>query len=906
MGIAGTTFTISASGADIWDTADAFHFAYQPWTGDVEIVARVASVPTTDAWAKAGVMIRESLTAGSRHAMMVVTPGNGTAFQRRATTGGLTTHTAGPGATAPYWVRLVRQGSSFSAYASATGTAWTLVGTDTIPMGTSVLVGMPVTSHNNGVLGSASLDAVSVSAPTVNVPPTVSLTSPVDGASFAALATISLAATASDSDGSVSRVDFYAGATLVGSDTTAPFGVTWSGVPAGNYTLTAVATDNGGLPTTSTPVSISVTGGGGTLPVPWAQTDIGSVTFAGTGSFAAGTFTVTGSGADIWDAADAFHFVYQPLTGDGEIVARVATLQNTDPWAKAGVMIREALTPGARHAMVIVTPGNGTGFERRVTAGGLTTHTSGPVVTAPYWVRLVRQGTTFSGYASANGTTWTLIGTDTIAMAASVYVGLPVTAHNNTLVTTATLDGVALSGGVTTTTTTVPVTTTTVTTTTSITTSTVPTTTTTSSTTTSTVPVTTTSTVPTTTSTSSTVTTSSTTVTTSTTSTTTSTSTTTLPTTTTTTSTTSTTVPSAWLNADIGAVGLAGSGTVVNASASVSGSGADIWDLADAFHFTYQALTGDGQIIARVATLQNTDPWAKAGVMVRASLAPGSAEAMLIVTPGNGVAYQRRTTTGGSTTHTPGPVVTAPYWVKLVRAGTVVTGYASADGGTWVAVGSSTLPLGTTAYVGLAVTSHNNGLLCLATFDNVALSSAAASLPPPWLETDVGGVGAPGFGTDTNGTFAITASGTDIWGTADQFHFVYQSLAGDGTLTAHVTSVPTTDPWAKTGVMIRETLAAGSAHGMMMLTRGNGAAFQWRAATGAATNNVFGPVVTAPYWVRLVRSGSLLSAYTSANGTAWTLVGSASIPMATNVYVGLAVTSHNNQVLGTGTVDSVQ
>ena len=353
-------------------------------------------------------------------------------------------------------------------------------------------------------------------------------------------------------------------------------------------------------------------------------------------------------------------------------------------------------------------------------------------------------------------------------------------------------------------------------------------------------------------------------------------------------------------------MGVAGSATVVNDTATVRGSGADIWGVVDAFHFVYQPLTGDGQIVARVASVQNTDPWAKAGVMVRASLAPNSAQALMAVTPGNGVVFHRRTTTGGATTHTAGPLASAPYWVRLVRAGNVVTGYASTNGTTWTPVGSSSIALGATAYVGLAVTSHNNAVLSLAQFDNVALGSSAVSLPPPWLDADVGAVGAAGVGTYSNGIFTVTASGSDIWFSADQFHFVYRPLAGDGQITARVNSVPTTDAWAKAGVMIRETLAPGSAHGMMIVSRSSGTAFQWRPSTGAATNHLAGPAVTAPYWVRLVRSGSLVSAYTSANGTAWTLLGSSSIPMAANVFVGLPVTSHNNQLIGNATLDNVE
>jgi hypothetical protein len=90
-----------------------------------------------------------------------------------------------------------------------------------------------------------------------------------------------------------------------------------------------------------------------------------------------GTFTLRGSGADIWGSADAFHFAYQPLTGDGSIVARVASLTHTHAWAKAGVMIRENLDADARHAMVVVTPSNGVAFQRRTSTGGSSAHTAG-------------------------------------------------------------------------------------------------------------------------------------------------------------------------------------------------------------------------------------------------------------------------------------------------------------------------------------------------------------------------------------------------------------------------------------------------------------------------------------------------------------------------------------------------
>ena len=100
-----------------------------------------------------------------------------------------------------------------------------------------------------------------------NIAPTVSITSPTNGAAFTAGANITINATAADSDGAVSKVDFYQGSTLLGTDTASPYSFTWNGVAAGNYALTAKATDNGGATTTSSVVNITVTGGGGAVVV---------------------------------------------------------------------------------------------------------------------------------------------------------------------------------------------------------------------------------------------------------------------------------------------------------------------------------------------------------------------------------------------------------------------------------------------------------------------------------------------------------------------------------------------------------------------------------------------------------------------------------------------------------------
>ncbi len=173
------------------------------------------------------------------------------------------------------------------------------------------------------------------------------------------------------------------------------------------------------------------------VPNPWSAGDLGSGTLAGSGYANGDTVVLTGAGADIWGTADGGRFMGQPLSGNGTIVARVVSLQDTDPWAKAGVMIRESTAAGARHAFCCVTPGNGVAFQRRTVANAASVHTAGSRSAAPRWVKLVRTGTSLTGYESADGVTWTVVGSDTIAFGNPVQIGLAVTSHNAALLCTA-------------------------------------------------------------------------------------------------------------------------------------------------------------------------------------------------------------------------------------------------------------------------------------------------------------------------------------------------------------------------------------------------------------------------------------------------------------------------------------
>jgi regulation of enolase protein 1 (concanavalin A-like superfamily) len=167
--------------------------------------------------------------------------------------------------------------------------------------------------------------------------------------------------------------------------------------------------------------------------------DAGDVGWPGSAGQASGTYTVVGSGVDIWNNADSFHYVYRGVSGDFTNVVRVVTLQNTDPWAKAGLMIRGNLNQNSMNALIAITPQNGALFSFRTDAGAAS-HSSAGSGTAPYWVKLVRTGNLFTGYSSPDGANWNQVGSTNLPMSANAFLGLAVTAHNNTKTNTATFD----------------------------------------------------------------------------------------------------------------------------------------------------------------------------------------------------------------------------------------------------------------------------------------------------------------------------------------------------------------------------------------------------------------------------------------------------------------------------------
>jgi len=741
-----------------------------------------------------------------------------------------------------------------------------------------------------------------------------------------------------------------------------------SGATSGSFSLTV---NN----ETATSASFTIT----SLPSGWSDSDVGSVGVAGTASYASGTFTVEGSGTNIGGTADAMHFAYQSLSGDGAIVAHLASSSA----GQTGVMIRETLNANATAAFVDFQSSY-LYFYQRATTGASMSQVSGGSSYAgslPYWVELVRSGNSFTAYTSLNGLSWTQLGSSvTISMATDVYIGLAVSSRNNSSLATNTFDTLSVGSAST------PA----------------PAISSLSATTGSTGaqiiisgsgfgsdqggslvfigtsplnvsfwsdssiivtlpagvssgylvvsvapslndsnPV--------------------------------------------SFDVTSQPLPSSWSDGDVGSVGVAGNATYASGTFTVKGSGTNVGGTADSMHFAYQWLSGDGTILAHLASSSA----GQTGVMIRETLNP-NATAAFVDFRSSYLYFYQRATTGASMAQVSGGSAYAgslPYWVQLVRSGNSFTVYTSLNGLFWTQLGSTvTISMASNVYIGLAVSSQNNSSLATDTFDTVSVNSTTAlapvisslsvstgpigtqvaisgtgfgntqgnsvatlggvslsisswtntaigatipsgaasglivvsvaptmndsnavafnvttqPLPYTWLDQDVGNVGVTGSATYSSGTFTVKGSGTAIGGTADAMHFVYQSLSGNGSIVARVVSTTA----GQAGIMIRETLNANATHAFVDY-QNSYIYFYERPSTGASDVNQGSLYQGLPYWVQLVRSGSTFTAYTSLNGLYWTQLGSQTITMASNVDVGLAVSSQNNSSLATATFDNV-
>jgi hypothetical protein len=219
---------------------------------------------------------------------------------------------------------------------------------------------------------------------------------------------------------------------------------TTGATPAGSYSLT-VSGASGRL-SHSVMVGLVVNAAGG-LPPGWTDQDIGMPGLSGNARFNSGTFTVSGSGVDIWGTSDEFNYVSQAVTGDITITARVASQEDTSSWAKAGVTIRESTAANSAHVSLYVTPGHGVNMQYRPARGASSVQLAEIAgVAAPYWVRVQRSAHGFTGFASADGVKWTQVGSIAVTMASSATAGLAVTAHDYAALNTSSFDHESIAG----------------------------------------------------------------------------------------------------------------------------------------------------------------------------------------------------------------------------------------------------------------------------------------------------------------------------------------------------------------------------------------------------------------------------------------------------------------------------
>jgi uncharacterized repeat protein (TIGR03806 family) len=180
------------------------------------------------------------------------------------------------------------------------------------------------------------------------------------------------------------------------------------------------------------------------LPKGWSSADIGNVGVSGEADFLNGNFNLLASGSDIWESADAFHLASRPITGDGSIIARVVSVQYTDPWAKAGVMLRENDSAGSKYVFMGLTGQGGSVLQSRAAADGASVSADGPEAKPPHWFKLTRDGNVFSGSVSADGTNWLAAGSVTNALNKNLSIGLALTAHNNSVLNSTLFDHVTV------------------------------------------------------------------------------------------------------------------------------------------------------------------------------------------------------------------------------------------------------------------------------------------------------------------------------------------------------------------------------------------------------------------------------------------------------------------------------
>ena len=367
-----------------------------------------------------------------------------------------------------------------------------------------------------------------------------------------------------------------------------------------------------------------------------------------------------------------------------------------------------------------------------------------------------------------------------------------------------------------------------------------------------------------------------------------------------------------WISADVGSVGVAGSASSSAGVWTILGSGDDIWGANDAFQFVHQTTSTSGFVLARVTSLQASNPFAKAGVMVRASLADNAATAILDLKPDGGIEFMARASTGQSMQYLGGTTVTAPVWLKLSWSSGTVTAATSSDGTQWTVLCATTVNLPAAPESGVAVTSHDNTVLATATVDRLSAGNSSGGRAQALWHPQPIGSGAAGGGTERNGTWTMRATGTDIWGTSDSFEYLSHTVIGSNFhIVARIDDLQNTNGFAKAGVMLRASADPSAAAVILDVIPGGQLEFMARSTNAGEMMFLGGAPATFPVWLQLswssASNGSTdVVGSMSTDGVNWTPVGTGvQLALPDTYTAGVAVTSHNSAQSTTAHIDGL-
>jgi hypothetical protein len=564
--------------------------------------------------------------------------------------------------------------------------------------------------------------------------------------------------------------------------------------------------------------------------------DIGSASTPGSvQANGAGVYTVTSVGAGILGQSDACNYVYEPLGTNGQIVVRLDGIQSGSTAAQAGVMIRETLDPGSRSAGMLVTMAAGAAFEWRAQAGGNAHSTLGSTNALPTcWLKLVRSGDWVGGYYSPDGINWTLGGWEELNnLAEQAYVGLAVAGNNQTA--TATFDQLSVTEA----------------------------------------------------------------------------------------------DPSAILDPVIGTGdGLTGS---YFPNRHLHGPPVTSWvdGQIDCVAPADSGVTGQPFASQCLAALGM--PWTnKFSVRWYGEIEAQFSEAytfymrsdagarvwvneQLVVDDWN--CHAERETPATTVTLVAGQhyLIRVEYYQNHGAARAKLSWsspstpkrmvpqsqmYSQAE----MDPSGSGLPvLWELHYFGQTGVDPNadpdgDGLSNLQEYQQHTdpTNPQTRGVPDTFGTGDVGGDYTVGGAQSSGGVFTVSCAGSDIWGNADSFHYVYQTLGTNGEVVVRILGLSGTNQYAKAAVMLRESLEGRSRNAAMVVTLSNRLSFQWREHAGSVSHAPSAIQGTLPYWVKLVRSGDWVGGYSSTDGINWTLLDWVTLKgLAPQVYVGLAASAHN-------------